>query len=516
MGRVLTNNLSLSYVVETALETPATSGWKLLEPNSMGAFGATITTVARTPISKNRQRRKGTVTDLDSSVEFEHDLTMSAFRDFIEGFCFSTAVNSECDIIPSAATASTDDFTVPALSATAAVKIRYSATEFASLIHARGFTNTANNGLHEVNADPATSATAISVTSALADESPTNAQLELAGLRFLDAVTDLTISYSAGLLTIVSAVGSFATAGLTAGQFIHIGSYNTAGARQNALQDSVANDQYGFARIRSVSASTLICDKVDTTLAIASPTIPSTLDILFGKYIRNVAVSSSEYLERSFHFEVEYPNLSQTPGADMYQYAMGNYANTASFNLPLTDKATVGFAFIGTDTENPVESGSRKTGASAAAEPLQTGAFNTSSDIARLRFQEADETGLSTDFKSLTLSMNNNVSPEKVLGQLGAAFINTGNFEIDVEAQLVFTNSAVIDKVRANETCTMDFILRNDDGVIAVDIPSLTLGGGDREFPVNESVLINTTAQAFGDATFGSSIGVSIFPGGLG
>lgn len=108
------------------------------------------------------------------------------------------------------------------------------------------------------------------------------------------------------------------------------------------------------------------------------------------------------------------------------------------------------------------------------------------------------------------------MSPEKVLGRLGAAFINTGNFEIDVEAQLVFTNAAVIEKVRDNETCTLDFILRNDDGVIAVDIPSCTLGGGDREFPVNESVLINTVAQAFGDATLGYSLGVSIFPGGLG
>lgn len=512
MGRVLTNNISLSYVIETAVGTAGTSGWKLLEPNSIGSFGATITTVARTPISKNRQRRKGTVTDLDSAVEFEHDLTMSAFRDFIEGFCFSVAVNSECDIIPSAAVAATDDFTVPALSASAAVKIRYSATEFASLIHARGFTNAANNGIHEVNTDPATSATAISTTSALVDESPTNAQIELAGLRFLDAVTDVTLAYSAGILTITSGVGSFATCGLSPGQMIHVGSYTAAGVLQNAPD---TNTVYGFARVKTVAAGVITCDKVDTTLAIAAPVAGSVMDIMFGKFVRNVSVSSAEYLERSFHFEAEYPNLSQTPGLAMYQYAKGNYCNTASFNLPLTDKATIGFAFVGTDTDNPVEVGSRKTGASAAKDPLQTGAFNTTSDIARLRFQETDETGLSTDFKSITLSLNNNVSPEKVLGRLGAAFINTGNFEIDVEAQLVFTNAAVIEKVRANETCTLDFILRNADGVIAVDIPSCTLGGGDREFPVNESVLINTTAQAFGDATLGYSLGVSIFPGGL-
>lgn len=515
MGRVLTNNISLSYVAETSLGTPATTGWKLAEPNSIGSFGATITTVARTPISKNRQRRKGTVTDLDSAVEFEHDFTISAFRDFVEGFCFSVAVNGECDIASTNVDGTDNEYDVAALSATQAGKLQFSSAEYASLIFARGFTNAANNGLKALDSDPVTSGTAVGVTdTGLVNETPpSNARIELAGIRFLDAVTDLTIAYSAGILTITSGVGNFTTMGLTVGQYIHVGSALTnGGAVQNALQDSVANDTYGFARIRTIAAGTITCDKVDATLQVASPTVPTTLDILFGKFIRNVAVTSSEYLERSYHFEVEYPNLSQTPGASMFQYAKGNYCNTVSVNLPLTDKATMGFAFVGTDTDNPVESGSRKTGASSAQEHVMTAALNTSSDIARLRFQETDETGISTDFKSLTLSLNNNVGPEKVLGRLGAAYMNTGNFEVDLEAQLVFTNAAVIQKVRDNETCTMDFVVRNSDGAVVVDIPSLTLGDGDREFPVNESVLINTTAQAFGDTTFGFSLGVSIFP----
>ena len=38
------------------------------------------------------------------------------------------------------------------------------------------------------------------------------------------------------------------------------------------------------------------------------------------------------------------------------------------------------------------------------------------------------------------------------------------------------------------------------------------LGGGDRSFPVDESVRINIVATAFEDATLGTSIGVSLFP----
>jgi hypothetical protein len=58
----------------------------------------------------------------------------------------------------------------------------------------------------------------------------------------------------------------------------------------------------------------------------------------------------------------------------------------------------------------------------------------------------------------------------------------------------------------------MDFSIKNDDGGFLVDVPSLTLGGGDKEFPVNESILLNTTAQAFGDTTLGTSLGISMFP----
>ncbi|RUQ78142.1 hypothetical protein ELZ22_17345, partial [Brucella abortus] len=97
------------------------------------------------------------------------------------------------------------------------------------------------------------------------------------------------------------------------------------------------------------------------------------------------------------------------------------------------------------------------------------------------------------------------------IGRLGAAFMNTGNFEVNVEAQVLFTNGDVVAAIRENETVALDFILKNEDGAIAVDIPSMTLGGGGRDFPVNESVLLNSTGMAFKDATLETSIGVSLF-----
>ena len=109
--------------------------------------------------------------------------------------------------------------------------------------------------------------------------------------------------------------------------------------------------------------------------------------------------------------------------------------------------------------------------------------------------------------------MNNNVSPEKCLGTLGAIFLNFGNFEVDIDSQLLFTEATIIDAIRDNETVTIDWRLTNDDGAIYFDVPNMTLGGGDLEFPLNESVLINTTGMAFGDPTsvLSYSLGVSQF-----
>ena len=56
MGRVLTNNVGVAYSIESALGVAGTT-WKQLEPNDIPAMGAEITTVARSPISRSRQRR---------------------------------------------------------------------------------------------------------------------------------------------------------------------------------------------------------------------------------------------------------------------------------------------------------------------------------------------------------------------------------------------------------------------------------------------------------------------------
>lgn len=493
MGRVLTNNVQLAYTVESTLGVlPGSPTWKGLEPNAVKKYGAAITHTAREPISNIRQRRKGTVTDLDSTVEVDMDLTMEHFIDFVEGFCFS-AFKGTAPFVPTAVTnASPSTYTVPSGGALAA----------GTLLYARGFANAANNGFHVVGAS--SSGTTIKVAESLVTESspPTNVQLEVCGVR--GTAGDLKID-SSGNLT--STTLDFTTLGLFVGQAIWIGG-------DLAANSFFGTTNRGYARINAIAATKLTLSKrggtytTDDGTSTGSGGTARLIDIFFGRFVRNVAANSGDYLEKSFQFELTYPNLQPVSG-DMYEYAKGNFCNSMTFELPLTSKAVTTCNFVGTDTPSPTTT--RATNASSALSVLKATAFNTSADVARLRITNTDESGLSTDFKSLKLTINNQASGEKVVSQLGSKYINVGIMDVDIEADLLFTNSAVADAVRTNLTVTMDWSVRNQDGAILIDIPAMTFNTGDRDFPVNQTVQIKTTASAFKDDTLGTSLGITVF-----
>lgn len=604
MGRVLTNNVSLAYAIEDSIGVlPGSPTWKKLEPNTIANYGSTITTVARSPITADRQRRKGTITDLDSAAEFEVDFTLDALVDFIEGFCFArfsrnatygsmvkhptaattggsggytvpgTDSDSDVDVVASTtangtlasayANASTIDGVVLATGQLILLKNQTTATEnglytvnasgaptrspsydsdgelrgvrvriiggstlaghvfintnataitvgvtnitFAeagipegALVFARGFSSSTNNGLKSV----ASGSTSVNVrVNSLAAEtvaSTANATVEVAGVQ--GAASDITMNSGGNL---VSSTLDFRTLGLLPGQFVKVGGSEVATQFGNVPVNN------GYARVVLVAQNLLTLDKRSGAFATDNGS-GKTIQILFGRFCRNVASTADEdFLERYFQFELGMPNLGAA-GVEGYEYCIGNLCNQLTFDLPLANKATVSPAFIGKDTE-PVTV-SRKTNASTPLDVTMGDVFNTTPDVARLRITELDEGGLSTDFKSVSLVLNNNVSPEKVIGTLGAKYMNTGTFEVNLEARLLFTEADVPDAIRQNRTVTMDTILRNEDGGVAVDIPSMTLGGGAKEFPINESVAINVTGQAVRDATLDTSVGFSVFP----
>lgn len=495
MGRVITNGTALSFTKEASLGVlPVTPVWYELEPNGINSFGNTYAREARSPISRSRSRRKGAVTDQDSAVEIEADLTLTHMVHFAEGFLFARAVGADA-FEPTAAAAGS--YTVPALSAAAAGRIQVDASG-ASLVYARGFSNAVNNGLKVLTADPATGATALTAAGIVVEalDPKDLVTVEVAGYRA--AVGTIAIDADGNL---TSTGVDFTTLGIVVGQQIHVGG-------QDLAHQFATPANTGFARVAAIAAGKLTLDKTDQPF-VAEAAAGLTIDILFGRFVRNVSVDHADFKEQSYQMELASPNLI-SGGLTGYEYAVGFYPDAWSITLPLSGKSTTTFGFVGQNTTDPTNV--RALNANNAKIGGATGAFSTANDIARLRLQEIDETGLSTDFKSATLTISNNVSGEKVLGRLGAKYLNAGNFEVDVENQMLFTNPDVVHAIRCNEDVGLDFVLRNGDGGAAFDFPVGTLDGGGREYPTNESVLINTTFQAHQNDDLGFSLGISFFP----
>ena len=517
MARVSSNTVGLSHAKEI---TPGTAGvvWARDEPNSFTDVGAEISTVARSPIARDRQRRKGTITDLDSSFGYEADLTNELAHEFLGAYIGAVGTQEDLTLRPSAV-AATGGYTIPAVTAEQRGKLVQGAN-FESLFVADGFGVSSNNGLFGIGAVPAAAATAI-VLNGLTGQAahvaettpPHGARIRYAGVR-LHKAQSKTRATAGSRVTITTTSGpDWSAVGLTEGQVIGIVVHETTATdTQSDPLTSNGRTVIHYGRVRSTTATTLVLDK--TSAALRAYTIPasSVVDVLFGSFYRNIPVGDSGYEFPRYTFEIEMPNLSQTAGRPMFQYVRGAGPGTLALNIPITDKATASLGFVALDTDPYVEESARLAGASTPLPATLGAAVNTTADIGRIRVQELDEDGLTTDIESLTINLNNNVEPEKVLGKLGARYVNQGTFEVDLDMRAIFSDARVSSAVRNNRTVSFDCILSNHEGAIAVDIPEMTLGGANPEIEDNRSVLVGLTGTAHRSAELGYSASISLVP----
>jgi len=475
-----TNTISVSYVEEASSGVlPGSPVWKYIQPDDVSTFGATTTTKSRTPISDTRGAKKGAIIDIDSAVEFPCNLTMDSYKDFAKGFMFANW-NAQLNFEPTAV--STSAYTVSASGDLTA----------GTLVFARDFRDSDNNGLKVV--DTGSTATSIVVVETLVVEStpPDDAEVDVVGVQ--GASADIEFDASGDL---ISTVLDFTTLGLVQGQGIYIGG-STEGTSFATAADK------GYARCKLIEAHKITLDKKSNTFVVDAGT-DKTIQIFIGSFIRDVATSDADFAMQTYQFELQIPGLT---GGTAYEYSKGNLCNTANFNLATSDFANMNFGFIGTDTDIPTTSRASGTWMT----PNKVDAMSTTANIVKLRVATSDETLLTTYTKSLDIAINNNISPEKVVGVLGAVDMGYGEFTITGSTEMLFEDSNIVAAIRDNETVTMDFVTKNDDGAIWIDIPSMTFGSGNKSLPRNEIIKIAIDGNAFEDSYYGFSLGTTWFP----
>lgn len=462
-NKINSNVTGLRYAEEETLKTlPTTPVWRPLEPNSYSDFGGQISTVARNPINPSRQRQKGVVTDVEASGGFNQDLTFDNTTRLLQGFFFADAREK-------VTTAPLNAAAVVITGVTAGTKTYAAATGLAtlkvgSLVQVSGFGLTANNGVKTL---ATVAAGAVTVAEVVVDEAapPAGAKLETVGFKFPAA--DVSISLNGALVRLNSAATNLTTLGLVAGEWVFLG---------GDVANSAFTSNAGWARIGAVAAAYLEFDKTSWTGQVEAGT-GKTIQIFFGTVIKNES-DPALIKRRTYHVE---RTLGSDANGVMSEYLVGAVSNELSLNIAQADKVTVDLSFVACDNEQRTGTEGVKAGTRPALDPSD--AFNTSSDFSRIKLASVTATDsapvpLFAFATEMTLSINNNVTPDKAIGVLGAFDTSVGTFEVGGNTTAYFASIEAVQAVRNNEDITIDVIMLKKNKALLFDIPLLSLGDG--------------------------------------
>lgn len=490
VNKIDSNGTGLSYAEEASIGVlPGSPVWQPLEPNSYNNFGATINTVARNPINSSRQRKKGVVTDLDATGGFNTDVTQKNLQDILQGFFFADLRRK----------AEVDTFTGVTTSNDRYAKASgLTVFKVGDLVFASGFTNAGNNGLKVVDE---VAAGYVGVAENLVDETPPAAgKLVAVGFQFGSAELTVDVSGSLPKLVRVSGTKDMTEFGIVPGEFIFIGG--------DASGEKFANTtNNGWVRVKTVSATEITLDKASGTMVTDAGT-GKTIRLFFGRVLRNE--TDTDIVRRTYQLErtLGAPDDSQ-PTQIQSEYLVGCVPSEFQLNIQTADKLTADLSFVAIDHEQRDGATGVKSGTRATL--VEADAFNTSSDFSRIKMasvSSSDEapTPLFAFVTDLSLSLNNNVSPNKAVGEIGAFEVSAGTFEVGGSVTAYFGNISGIQAVRNNSDITLDFAIVANNAGLVVDIPMIALGNGQVNIEQDAPITIPLSMAAATGAKYDANM----------
>lgn len=490
VNKIDSNVTGLSYAEEESIGVlPVTPVWYPLEPNSYNDFGGQLTTLARNPINPSRQRKKGVITDLDAAGGFNTDLTQTNLQDILQGFFFAD-LRRKAEVSGFSAVDATDD----AYDKASGLDV----FEAGDLVFASGFTNAGNNGLKRV--DTVTSSTVEVTTDLVAETPPASAKLVAVGFQFGSGEVEIDVSGTFPALSRASGAKDFTDFGIIPGEWIYVGGDIAASA-------FAETENNGWKRVRSVTATDIVFDKSAETMVTDAGT-SKTIQLFFGRVLKNEL--NTDIVRRTYQLErlLGAPDTAQ-PTQIQSEYLVGAVPNELTLNVDTADKITVDLSFVATDHEQRTGATGKKSGTRVAL--VEADAFNTSSDFSRIKMGLASNTDeavtpLFAYVTQMSLAINNNVSPNKAIGTLGAFDVTAGTFQVSGNVTAYFSNVTAVSAVRNNSDVTFDFAIMRSNAGMVVDVPLVALGDGRLNVEQDQPITLPLTMDAATAAKLDSTL----------
>ena len=470
------NSTGLAIAEETTFKTlPGTPEWRELEPNSYSDFGGDITTVARSPIKQDRQRKKGVVTDLVASAAFDMDFTQKTPYNLLDGFMFADWREKDND-------------TVTSVSGTA-YTVGAGATAYAvgDLLFAENHATAGNDGFKEITA---TTGTTLAVAGLTAEASPpATAKVTRVGHRA--ATADITVTVSGSTATLGSTVLDFTDLGMIPGEWIYIGGDATI----NQFATAATN---GWYRVKTIAAGSILVDRIPDNAATDTGT-GKEIDIYLGHVLKNESDPAN--------IQCKSYTIERKLNATAYQYVIGAAPNVFDLNLPTAEKVETSLSYVAADSlgETSQRSGNRTT------LPEEDG-FNTTSNVTRLRmFNDDTDAALYTFVQEAKINIDNGISGNKAIGTLGAFDMAFGDFVVTGSVTAYFTDITAVQAVRNNNAVSLDFTLITKNQGWIMDIPYLSMGDGRPNVEKDQAITIPLNIEGAAHPDFNHTMLVGFF-----
>lgn len=483
------NVTGLAIAEETSLKVlPGTPIWFAMEPNNYSDFGATFNQVARETINATRQRLRGTITDEEAKGGFNIDFTQRNLTRLLQGFFWADAFEKP-------ATQPLNGTQVPITSVSATQYLAAAGLGgflVNSLVFAKNFIATANNGLKQISVVAAGALTVLGGGLTVDAAPDATAQLETVGYRCVAGDIDITIS-GANVLLLSTAL-DFTTLGLHVGEWLFVG----GDAAINNFGSAPANNQ-GYARVGAIAAHTLTFD-FTAFIPLNDTDIPATqkLDLYFGKMIQNAATAGL-VKRRSYQLERQLGN-DGVGGNPQSEYVVGAIANQLTLNVPQANKLNADMTFVGLDVEQRSSPTNIKAGTRVGL-PGEA-AINTSHDLYLSRLAIVDTTllnpaALFAYASDVKLTVDNNAAAVKAIGVLGGFNVSSGDFAVSGTITAYFATVAAIQAIKNNAAVALQMIFARGNAGMVFDVPGLTLGGGGVKIEKDKPITVDLTQNAF-------------------